>query len=464
MAIYHLNLSHGSRGGGQSAGAKLDYISREGKYVDQPDRCLSVGSHVPSEYEGDARSFWLDADKHERANARLFSQIEFALPVELPLDKQEQAVRDLIKKMIPEQPYTFAIHDGKGTNPHCHLIYSERKIDGIERKKGTFFKRGNSKNPERGGASKNRDLKEKKFLQELRSSWGEVANAALRENHSGLSLKKAPQIDHRTLKAQGIDREPQRHIGPQLTAKIERELTQDDKQKSSPSDARRRARELAEEISRSRAESRRSASRARQEARRRAEDSQREQGEVLGRLQEESRRHVRSIQRIDQESKARSEQEHRSLANRHQQDRERIRAVERNAEKGIQPSVERPSERPQNYQRLREFIGRIKHFSEQVHRAVNPHLDKLKGIIAGLHPTSYGVKSVERSIKKPKRVRPMKEYDPAKSGLKSLLKLFDDKQQDREMKRLEEAQKRIDERNARWERESQQRTNLGFGR
>ena len=32
MAVYHLKVSIGSRAGGQSAGAKADYIEREGNY------------------------------------------------------------------------------------------------------------------------------------------------------------------------------------------------------------------------------------------------------------------------------------------------------------------------------------------------------------------------------------------------------------------------------------------------
>ncbi len=83
MAIYHLNLSHGSRSGGQSAGAKLDYISREGKYAQQPDVCRLVESANLPAWANNAREFWRAADQNERANARLFSQLEFALPAEL---------------------------------------------------------------------------------------------------------------------------------------------------------------------------------------------------------------------------------------------------------------------------------------------------------------------------------------------------------------------------------------------
>ncbi|BDN90452.1 hypothetical protein KAM471c_42670 (plasmid) [Aeromonas caviae] len=40
MAIFHLAAKTGSRGGGQSAKAKADYIQREGKYARDKDEVL----------------------------------------------------------------------------------------------------------------------------------------------------------------------------------------------------------------------------------------------------------------------------------------------------------------------------------------------------------------------------------------------------------------------------------------
>jgi hypothetical protein len=225
MAIYHLNLSHGSRSGGQSAGAKLDYISREGKYAEQPDVCRLVeSSNLPS-WANNAREFWRAADQNERANARLFSQLEFALPAELTPEGQLQLVREFAADRLPKQPYTFAIHEGKGTNPHVHLIYSERALDGIERTAETFFKQANKKAPERGGAAKNRDLKSKEWLCKTREKWADDANKALRNEASiwRKIQKTIPQIDHRTLEAQGIEREPQIHRGPERQGRIIRQ-------------------------------------------------------------------------------------------------------------------------------------------------------------------------------------------------------------------------------------------------
>ena len=204
MAIFHHNFTHGSRGGGQSAGAKLDYITRDGKYENRPDLCLHVGHQLPIGFDT-PKEFWNLADESERKNARLFSQIEVSLPVELGLKDQIKLVEDYIKEIIPNQPCTYAIHEGKGTNPHCHLIFSDRTMDHVVRAREDYFKRANKKNPERGGAAKDRKFKERKFLDHSREKWADVSNEALVEY--GVS------IDHRSLKAQGIKREPGIHQG-----------------------------------------------------------------------------------------------------------------------------------------------------------------------------------------------------------------------------------------------------------
>ena len=225
MAIYHLNLSHGSRSGGQSAGAKLDYISREGKYAQQEDVCRLVESANLPSWANSAREFWRAADQNERANARLFSQLEFALPAELTPEGQLQLVREFAADRLPKHPYTFAIHEGKGTNPHVHLNYSERIEDSVKRTAETFFKRANKKTPERSGAAKNRELKSKEWLCETREKWADDANKALRNEASiwRKIQKTIPQIDHRTLEAQGIDREPRVHRGPERQGRIIRQ-------------------------------------------------------------------------------------------------------------------------------------------------------------------------------------------------------------------------------------------------
>lgn len=217
MAIYHLNLSSGSRGGGQSAAAKLDYIEREGKYEKGKEEVAFVEhGNMPKFAQNNAKDYWQAADAHERENVRLFQQFEFALPRELNQEEQIALAREFVSSVCNEHqlPYSFAIHKGEydhqgkrmsgEAKPHVHLVFSERQNDGIARNAQQWFKRANSKNPSQGGAAKVREIKATEWLEQQRQTWEKLANAALEKaGHD-------ERIDHRSLEAQGIkDRLPQ---------------------------------------------------------------------------------------------------------------------------------------------------------------------------------------------------------------------------------------------------------------
>lgn len=235
MAIYHLTVKTGSRQGGQSAAAKVDYIEREGKYRRDPSEVLhSESGHMPAFAQHDHRAYWQAADLHERANGRLFKEVEFALPVELSLDQQRQLAHDFAQHLTGEHrlPYTLAIHRGDGTNPHCHLVISERQTDEHQRTAAQHFARYNAKQPDQGGARKTDALKPKEWLAQVRADWAERANAALeRAGH-------AERIDHRSLEAQGIDRLPTRHLGPAALG-YERRTDEDSRRRLDMRDDRR---------------------------------------------------------------------------------------------------------------------------------------------------------------------------------------------------------------------------------
>lgn len=236
MAIYHMTVKTGSRQGGQSASAKCDYIERNGKYARARDPVLHVEhGHMPSFAQDDPRSYWQAADLYERKNGVLFREVEFALPVELSLDQQRQLAHDFAQHLTGEHrlPYTLAIHAGGGTNPHCHLVISERVGDDIERTAAQHFARHNPKSPEKGGTQK-ADIGSRRgeWLAEARASWAELANSALeRAGH-------AERIDHRSLEAQGIDRLPTRHLGPAALG-YERRTDEDSRRRIDIRDDRR---------------------------------------------------------------------------------------------------------------------------------------------------------------------------------------------------------------------------------
>jgi len=210
LANYHLTAKTGSRKGGQSAKAKADYICRDGKYAHDKSEVLDIQhGNMPDFAIGQPSKYWDAADLYERSNGRLFKEVEFSLPIELTLKQQRELVAEFAAHLTAGEklPFTLAIHAGGGTNPHCHLMISERINDGIERPAEQWFRRYNGPDKE-GGAQKSESLKPKDWLMNTRKEWADFANAA---------LKKAGfddvSIDHRTLKAQGIERLPTIHLG-----------------------------------------------------------------------------------------------------------------------------------------------------------------------------------------------------------------------------------------------------------
>ena len=217
MAIYHLTAKTVSRGESAGAAVRSDYIERSGRYASDHAELLHKGhGNMPAWASDTPRNYWEAADAYERANGRLFKQIEFALPKELSPEQQTALAASFCQDMAQTKdgplPYSFAVHKGHDKeNPHCHLIISERVNDGVSRTSDLWFKRA-AKDPAKGGAKKTNELRPREWLLHCRELWAERANQALR-----LAGHEA-RIDHRTLKAQGIDRAPTTHLGPSVAA------------------------------------------------------------------------------------------------------------------------------------------------------------------------------------------------------------------------------------------------------
>lgn len=221
MAIYHLTVKNGSRAGGQSAHAHARYIARDGKYG-RPDRAgadrdpllYSESGHMPAWAAGDPQAYWAAADTYERANGQLYKEVEFALPAALSAAEQQAAASAFAQALTADEqlPYSLAIHAGQGTNPHCHLMISERANDGIEREADEWFKRANRAAPARGGALKTRTLQTKDWLLTTREAWAAAANQALER------AGEPERIDHRSYAAQGIEREPDVYLNATVRA------------------------------------------------------------------------------------------------------------------------------------------------------------------------------------------------------------------------------------------------------
>jgi hypothetical protein len=220
MAIYHLTVKTGSRNGGQSARAKDEYIERTGSYAQKSKDVLKAESGYMPMWAKKSSNYWKAADEYERANGRLYKEIEFALPKELSSKDQVKVVREYVEHITSKErlPYSWAIHIDNPNNPHCHLIVSERINDGIERSAEQWFRRHDVKNIKGSGARKTESLKPKEWLQGIREDWATFCNYALER------LGRVERIDSRNLKAQGLQLEAAIHVGVSATALEKKKL------------------------------------------------------------------------------------------------------------------------------------------------------------------------------------------------------------------------------------------------
>ena len=219
MASYHMQINTGAKG---AALEHAQYIDRDGRFTEERYGEVAARGHanMPAWAREDTAEFWRASDEYERANGNTYREYELALPRELSRGARVALVQRFAEQELgTTRPYQWAIHvctatDGK-EQPHVHLMFSDRQHDGIERRPEQFFKRYNAKNPERGGARKlsyGVDKEEAARTYEgIRERWAKVQNLALEQ--AGVEAR----VDHRSLAAQGIHREPEVHRGPAVS-------------------------------------------------------------------------------------------------------------------------------------------------------------------------------------------------------------------------------------------------------
>lgn len=158
MSIANISVKIGSKSKNRSATDKIKYICRLGRYENRGDLVHTATGNMPDFAVDDPLVFWQAANEYERKNSAVYTEHVLTLPRDLTLDQQIKLVENWTKTELKNKAYQYAIHHSKALdgqlNPHAHLVFSEREQDGISRTKEQFFKRYNSKNPERGGCKK----------------------------------------------------------------------------------------------------------------------------------------------------------------------------------------------------------------------------------------------------------------------------------------------------------------------
>jgi len=228
MAIYHLATKPVPRAMGRSApasaayragdkvlehstGQTWDYSRKQG--VEHSEIVLPTSAAQRDiNWARDREQLWNAAEEAEkRKDARVAREWEVALPHEL--DRKHRV--DLAKEFAGELANRYgcavdvAIHRphrlGDERNWHAHLFATTRTIeaDGLGRK--TDIELGDRDRAKKGLGLGAEEIKG------MRARWAELTNERLREQHI------EARIDHRSLKDQGIEREPTVHLGPSVT-------------------------------------------------------------------------------------------------------------------------------------------------------------------------------------------------------------------------------------------------------
>lgn len=243
MAIYHLSVKIIGRGSGRSAVAASAY--RSGEKINEHDytkKCDIIHSEImlpenaPSEYT-DRATLWNaveNAEKHPRA--RLSREVVVALPNELTEGEQVKLVQDYVQRNFVDKGMCadFSIHAGhihtkkdevypfqdltiRKENPHAHIMLTVRPIN----KDGTWGEKSQKeyildrhgeriKTPKGNYKCRKIDLTDwdkKETLVKWRKDWADTVN----KEFDRLGIDE--RISHLSLKEQGIDRTPTKHMG-----------------------------------------------------------------------------------------------------------------------------------------------------------------------------------------------------------------------------------------------------------
>jgi MobA/MobL family len=167
--------------------------------LDQPDAGM--------EWARDRSTLWNTAEKAEqRSNSRAAREYQVALPAELSAEQRVTLARTFSREIADRYNVAvdLAIHaprpEGDQRNFHAHLLATTREVtpEGMGPQTGVDMT---------GQARSELGLPpSRQEFRTLRARWAELANEALREANI------EARIDHRSLQAQGLDREPRPHL------------------------------------------------------------------------------------------------------------------------------------------------------------------------------------------------------------------------------------------------------------
>ena len=219
MAIFHFSAKVIGRTAGRSAVAAAAYRAGERLHDERLDRDHDFRAKSGVEHSEimlpdgaperllDRVTLWNEVEAVEvRKDAQLAREVEFAIPREMSKADGIELARDFVQAefvdrgMIADLNVHWDIGADGMAKPHAHVMLTMREVG------------------EDGFGAKVRDWNRTELVEQWRERWADHVNTRLAE------LDIEARIDHRSLKAQGIDLEPQDKIGPAATRMGERGL------------------------------------------------------------------------------------------------------------------------------------------------------------------------------------------------------------------------------------------------
>lgn len=214
MAIYHLSVKTIGRSAGRTATAAAAYRAgaeitdeRTGEVHDYRRKrdvesaTLLVPEGAP-EWATNRAALWNAAEQSEtRKNSTVAREFEIALPSELSADERQAMAHAFAREIVARHGCAadVAIHapgrEGDHRNHHAHILCTTRRLtpDGFGKK------------------CRELDDRKTKAVDGWRERFADLQNEHL--ERAGV----ADRVDHRSLKEQGIERAPTRHLGPAAT-------------------------------------------------------------------------------------------------------------------------------------------------------------------------------------------------------------------------------------------------------
>ena len=190
MAIFHLD--HRPIG---KATHRAGYAAAHVRYILRGRAATQVLGDLPGAKltRTDAARWLSEREQKMRANGRVADRVVLALPLEIDAVGRAATVAAFVHELDPAGriAWVAAVHDRgeDAANPHAHVMLVD-----ADRETGKRVLM----------------MSERGSTERVRAAWETVANRAL--EREGVDAR----IDRRSLEAQGIDRIPTIHIGPEM--------------------------------------------------------------------------------------------------------------------------------------------------------------------------------------------------------------------------------------------------------